>query len=749
MDSIEDALLDAVQLLNKSNLRYKWPRYLPIPMAFANVFSELNMKMLSQSPVLESEEKGWIAPISARYVPPSLRDKYNQPLILSPKTKAKYLSLQYAHSDWEYIRNLGAQQLSDQEFLEDLQEFATNSDSIMNQPDQWHAELAKALEPLLETFRKELTEIPLIPLNDGRWVSMSASTIFFPGERVDIPKGIEVSQLRLEVEKYPTWASFFKNLGVKPFEVAELQQQVLITHLQEDLSHIPRPALISQAVFLFRTEWKSGENASKFWVATEVGPLRRASDVYMDAPWPHSASQYLDKRSDKFNFLHESYHNAVGPDEVNEWFTWLHEQLGMCHLPRLVNSSKDTARFSPDMQYILDTQPSRKFLALLRDNWGQYKQYFLTETSDRYTEYLKVRLEPGLNVKPPRFLSPPLIVDQLASAMVSCLNSKSHKLCDTFTVPFLPHGLSPETQSLQPLLDVPEPEDPKWEFLEMFCVTVRDGINTYLSTLRGIRGSEVPTDFVSWLYDNIQSRTDKDNLGAVRYGISNYCRRPKLHRLTNGRELFKGNSIHIPGSSGGVDSRWVKESECVWNGPNYLRKFHMLNKIYPGKAKLFEEVLTHPRANFEVLVSEVEDITKSTPLPWITNVFKDINKRLRAEEYESGELCHLSRLIPMEIFPVNHESAETNFGNLCSGTIETEWYIADRLHLRSSFQGVIPLLAFTVGDILEMMPLILKSEFQSRLLSKAAVSKLITEGEVHHHEEYTKIFREKSEFFVR
>jgi hypothetical protein len=201
--------------------------------------------------------------------------------------------------------------------------------------------------------------------------------------------------------------------------------------------------------------------------------------------------------------------------------------------------------------------------------------------------------------------------------------------------------------------------------------------------------------------------------------------------------------------SAGVDSRWVKESECVWKGANCLRKFHALNKIYPRNAQLFKEILTHTQADFEVLVSEAEDITESTPLPWITNVFKEINRRLHTGKYKAGELHHLFRLKSLDIFPVNDGSAETSIGNLRSGTSKTEWYIADRPHLRKSFQDVIPLLAFTVEDILEMMPLITTLNLQSRLLSEAAVSNLITEGEVQYHKEHTKAFREKSKFIAR
>ncbi|KAF2970825.1 hypothetical protein GQX73_g2789 [Xylaria multiplex] len=627
VDCVEDAFMKAVHLLNDSTLRYKWPRYLPIPLGFSNVFSDIRMEKLRQSPVLESEDSGWITPQSARFVPASFRDDFNNPLISTPKTRSRNLSRNYDTADWKYIENLGVKILSDSELIDDVREFYTNSDLITSYSEQDHSRLAGVLESLFpfSYFRTTLQEIPLIPLNDGRWVAMSAG--------------------------------------------------------QNEMGVI--------------------DKLGSFWVATKGGSPRYAREVYLDAPWPHSASKYINKNSIGVYFLDEEYLYAVQPDEMSSWLMWLHKELEMWHIPRLDDISRSLRNISTNPERLANAQISRELLVLLRDNWGTYKEYF----SQDY----------------------PPVVQEFSSARVKCLNDEPRKLCDTITVPLLPDIWGPKIQNLHPILDISEPKSTRWEFLTTFGVTVRDSIDFYLSTLDKVRGSEVPKEFVAWLYDNIQSRIYKDNLESV-------------------KQLFKKNSIYIPSSTAGVGSSWVKESECVWNGMEHLQKFHVLKRLYPSNAQLFKNILKHTQANLEVLVSEAKQITVSTSISWITQIFKEINKALCSKRYDATGLRRLDDLIPIKVFPIREGDTEAGYENLSSGTADKEWYIADRPHLQQSFHGVVYLLAFTVEDVLEMIPLIKALKLESRLLSKRAVSTLKTEGNVQLHVGHTTAFREKAKF---
>ncbi|KAI1735424.1 hypothetical protein F4680DRAFT_435200 [Xylaria scruposa] len=726
VECIEDAFIKAVQLLNDSTLRYKWPRYLPVPLDFSNIFSDLHMDKLRRSPVLKSEDEGWITPLSARYVPASLRNDLNNPLISNSRTRSRNLSLRYDDSDWKYIENLGVQRLSHFEFLEDVRELYASTDSTASYPERWHSQLAGALEPLLTVYDDELEQIPLIPIQDGRWVSMSEGPIFLLNEEHTVLEGINVSQIPPSVNKDPRWVSFLRRLGVKPFNVTNIHLQITRTHWGNDLSSLSRSALISHAVFLFRTKWTFDETKRRpelkllfaterglkpnFWVATELGPPRRVGDVYLDAPWPHSASQYFDKNNPEFHFLHKEYFHAVNPDERKDWVMWLHKELGMWHIPRFADVSQSLRKASAIPERVMGIQLTREVLVLLRDNWDRYEKYFLEDSEPATTHRYR-----------------PALVQEFSSARVSCLNDKPRQLRDTLTIPLLPSNCGPEIQSLQPLLDIPEPRSRQWEFLKIFGVTVDDGIDFYLSTLKKVRNSEVQKAFISWLYDNIQSRMYQDNLGRV-------------------KQLFREKSIYIPSPRAGIGATWVAESQCVWRGTQHLRKFRVLKDIYPGNAKLFKNVLEYLDANFEVLVAEVKQTTISTPISWIAQIFKEINKRLYAEKQETEELNHLCSLISMRVFPINEGNANVAFESLYSGTGKMEWYIADRLHLKQSFHGVVNLLAFTVEEIIEIMPLITALKLDSRLLSKRAVPAPQLVGNVQLLTGYTKTFHEKSKY---
>ncbi|KAI0856471.1 hypothetical protein F4860DRAFT_518768 [Xylaria cubensis] len=717
VECIEDAFVKAIQLLNHSTLRYKWPRYLPIPVAFSDIFSDLRMDKLRQNPVLESENEGWITPLSARYVPASLRDDSNKPLISNLKTRSRNLSLKYDDSDWKYIRNLGVRMLSSFEFLEDVRELYATADFTTSCSERWHSQLAGALEPLLNGFESVLKKIPLIPLQGGSWVSISAGPVFFLNEEYTILEGIDVLQLPPSITKDRRWMSFLKRLGVQPFDVTNIQLKIIGTHLENDLLTLSRSALISHAVFLFKTKWaldKAGGFGPKFWVATEVGPPRRAGDVYLDAPWPHSVTQYFDKNTSKFHFLHKEYFDAVELDERKDWIMWLHKELGMWHIPRFADISQSLRRTLANSERGMGVQLTREVLTLLRDNWNKYEKYFLEDSTLATTKRHRRAL-----------------LKEFSSARVSCSNSKPRQLRDTLTLPLFPDNWGdnwgPKIQSLQPLLDIPEPKSRKWEILRIFGVTVDDSIDFYLSTLRKVRGSETPKTFIAWLYDNIQSRTYKNNLEKV-------------------KQLFSEKSIYIPSPRVGIDATWVSERQCVWHGTQHLRTFRVLKDIYPSNALLFKNILGHLDSNFEVLVSEVKEITMSTPLFWIAQIFKEINKRLCAKKYKTEERSHLDSLVSMKVFPINEGNADVGFENLYSGTGNMEWYIADRLHLKQSFHGVVYLLAFTVEEVLEIMPLITALKLDLRLLSKRAVPAPQLVGNVRLLSGYTTNFHEKSKF---
>ncbi|KAF4633887.1 hypothetical protein G7Y89_g4233 [Cudoniella acicularis] len=479
--STQEALIEPQQVYS----------FLPVrDYGFNRLRTSIREKLL-HSPVLESEGGQMITPISVRYVPDSFRDEDHIPLILSSKTRSKYLSRGYSSLDWNRLKSISVKELSEEEFLDDLQDFTMSCNDFTSISERWHSQIAKALIPLMATYKysRKVMEMPLIPLQDGRWVSASVGTIFSPGneEKITVPQGIEVFEIRRGVQKDTSRRHLFNLLGVKPFSVSVIHKLVLSKHSDPLPSLVPsRAELISQAVFLYKSQWTNVENKTRLRVATETGALHRAPEVYLDdATELHSASQYFRGGRKKFPFLHKRYYEAVMPEEQVSWVTWLHKELGMWKIPRLIKNPNSSPELSDHFQFIIDTQPSWRFLVLLRDNWNIYSEYFSHSS----------------------------VQNRLESAPVSCRDHSLRKLGDTSTGYFLPKGFNPD---IRLLLDIPDPEKEEWAFLANFGVNIRGNVGIYLSSLAQIQGSEVSNKFVTLLYDEIQVRYN-DNPARVRH----------------------------------------------------------------------------------------------------------------------------------------------------------------------------------------------------------------------------------------
>ncbi|KAK5659658.1 hypothetical protein OQA88_866 [Cercophora sp. LCS_1] len=525
-----------------------------------------------------------------------------------------------------------------------------------------------------------------------------------------------------EREEWLAW--LHRHLGLRDAEelVPKLQEFTINKYRHAGKSQLPPPdVLISHMVFLFSTQWTFLERPfHDFWFASEDGRYFRSNQIYYRDPTGQSSNvQYFGSSRSGFPFLHDAYYTAV-PENKNGWLSWLRDQFGLWDIPRLVDSSNVTA-LSADFRRILQTQLSREFLVLLRDQWSVYGRYFDEGVSQE---------TPRWDAAYPRGPGGALR-REMGQCVVRCRDGSSRPLCETYTVAIFPSTTKkPEILSLQPLLDVPDPLSQKWQFLARFGVTVKDDIYVYLRLLAQVRErqGEMSRRLISLLYRRVQEKYREDP--------------PAVKKFIDGKGIFVPNTREgIPG--------WVDQSECVWKGAGFVQKFHVLREAYPRCEQLFTKVLTHRDMDLEVLVSEAETITPATPLSLILDIFKALAKRRQAYPNEALNESLARRLVSRAIFPIDEGSPETEFDDLCTGTPETEWYIADRPHLRASFQGIVSLLSFSPPDVLSILSIITAIGLGDRLLSKIATPSLVLEGDVQLHQEHTAQFRSKSKFIAR
>ncbi|KAI1365664.1 hypothetical protein F5Y08DRAFT_338421 [Xylaria arbuscula] len=798
-NSITDVFQAAIEQLNTKGLRYTWPKYVST-LKFLHSFQDVEngMKnMLLHGKFLESISEAPVATLFARYVPPDLRGENNMPLTLSPKTMSKYLSLRYADSDWNCLEQLGVRMLSNSEFLEDLAILVTDKAFIEQESEEWHTQVATILTHLCKNdeHKAVIKNLPLIPLQDGRWVLVSVGNIFFESEGPSIPDGLGVLFLHARAAENATRKLLFQALGVQRLSVSNIRDLILTAHSKTDASEMPtQDLIIKHAVFLFRILWSSHGTPPPFWVVSELGSYLRADQAYLDTTTDHYFAQYFEEFRDRFCFLHPKYHEAVRSEDKESWLSWLRKELKVQNTAQLLPRFQDLAvekcsgvppsrndlirhtvflfrtswirkgyliafgsrqipkstseperstmtiegvtladistnsdkishfytKIIPmdfermNFRHIMTTWPSREFLTLLREEWNTYEPYLgLEDRRDRGNAKLKISAASAI------------LRERLRSAMVSCIDGSSRALCETFTVSILPDARYQAILSSQLLLDIPDPHDAGWEFLEIFGVTTKNDVKVYLRylSLERNRGSDASKDLVFWLYGKIQEKAD-ENWKDV-------------------SEAFKSDYIFIPKSRTNMKPVWAKENECVWDGTNVLQKFHVLKGLYSQYESLFTRVLTHTHMDFDVLVSELESVTTSTPLNLIIELFKEVGAR-----YLSLLSNNIDRLRSRKIFPVDEGNARSGFDDLCSGLDKSEWYIADRPQYRNSFRGVVSLLSFSPWDILTMMPLIKALGFESRLLSKRANPIMGNSRNVRQDPEKTELFRAKSKFIA-
>lgn len=484
-------------------LRYTWIRYLPqVPLPL-NVFRRMKLDLferLKKEAIIESQTGGLAAPISLFYVPEKYRSPTGLPMTFTPKNASKYVSQKYKDSDFKYLKVLGVREMAVSDFLGDLSLSSTGEDTsqdFQKKRRQYHSDLAKILVPLLSDpmYIEQVRNLPIIRLRGGRWVSAIELPIFFPGDTDDwsIPEGVNAMVVQSHHAKASKINLLYSELGVERLSQTQIGQLIITTHESPNFSPsaLSRKELISQAVFLFRARLKNLGNDS-LWFAAEDNQYYNGSQLYHHSEGKHTASSLLGPRS-AFPFLHKDYLSAVTGSKQN-WLSWLYESMDIWSIPRLVRSwPSDGFEMSPHFRFILSNCSSKDVLLLLRNNWQHYSKWLEEDKSKE--------------VQTPVFMeSMSKLKEWLRSMPVECLGRVSQELCMTF----LPlQNLPREASTFIPLLDVPEPQDKRWQFLKHLGVGVENDVVLYLRWLEELAddGNNQPSNsLMTYLLEQIQAR---------------------------------------------------------------------------------------------------------------------------------------------------------------------------------------------------------------------------------------------------
>lgn len=405
---------------------------------------------------------------------------------------------------------LGVTKLSDKGFLEDLKAaFEDNSHEIHLKSDEWHSSLAKALSSLIAKERQHqnaVSALKVIPLNDGNWVSAKSGRIFFSSGSNSASRvldGIPISVVDPKAEADYHRHNLFTHLGVRPYESSEICRLILDTHGSSRFKpkELERMHLVSHVKFLFAESWPPPEKA-KFWFVAEDGTNLQGSELYIDADPTSSlsASSFFKDARHNYPFLHLDYLAAVDEEKKQDWITYLKKHFNLSTHPRLVHpllgSNFD---LSEGFGFIFKNSPASMALRLLRDHWGNYAKWIMREgyEGNQLDNSAKDRLRSALS-----------------KTQVKCLNGQDYPLNTTF---ILSADASLEDfgrLSTMPILDIEDPKNEGWKFLEFLGVSVKKHVRLYLFCLEGMEQENmiVPRSVLSYIYEQIQSMYGDDEM---------------------------------------------------------------------------------------------------------------------------------------------------------------------------------------------------------------------------------------------
>ncbi|KAL2674360.1 hypothetical protein Neosp_012811 [[Neocosmospora] mangrovei] len=646
-DSIPRAFAAAVKHLNTTSLRFTWPRCIPssreLQAPFWETYLRIEQELMSIC-VLESEDpSGRLKrPSSLTFVPESFtfedpKDRMKKALTLNESTRSKYLSQKYSHGDVQNLKRLGLLELDFPAFVKDLKvHLGKPKHNSEHQPKIWHSRLAELFiqQPTVPRYPKSVFELQIIPLRGGRWISANEAKgmLFFPSEDTR-ELGLEdtpIMEIHPDALESEARTELFRRLGAKPFNNQEICRAILQLHISvSSTSHLSIASLVSQVLFLFRHSSKVPSTAVRMWVVTETEQRVRASQVY---------SSLWVVGDEVLPVLHRNYTEKIDLEDRERWVRWLVDWLGVRRVPPLVDGSPNMFSLSRDMGLIRDNWAPLKFLKLLRDNMEEYSKW-LESDAGQSEEWFKS----SSNLKA-----------CLAETKVQCRGKPaSVRLNETILLP-REQGKWAELENHFPVLDVPDPGSSSWSFLRHFGV--RNGTNPglYLEILKIARDDKRSGDY-AWVYEAIQD-IQSQNARVIECVLAEYLTADQA-LIGFYRQGFTTESLIFIPATKFSESQWASAKQCVWSGPDFLRRTPVLEKIYKSCQALFREVLGVKGATTKILITEAKKIRDDDNIEYIASLFQAIEASAQRQQPEKLAEMVVS-LQECQIFPIELERYE-------------------------------------------------------------------------------------------
>jgi hypothetical protein len=456
--------------------------------------------------ILENRGGMLFIPMALTYTPPHFQDDHGQPLIALSDIGWHDLSTEYHFEDLDRLTALGVMSVSDEKFLINLDLFLQkNSNVFRSRESAWHIRLAEVLLPLAQQkYIVILRGLELIPLSNHRWASAKSEKIFFNTVRGDwpVPDGLGIAIVDEQAAASSTRHTLFTLLGVMQIDTPLLWDMITKEHGKPlfNESSISHAALLSQVSFLFLSGWENRQNQT-LWLESEAEDRVQGNRLYRDSEKAYSSTHFFGMHRRRFKFVHPDF-TASFPDRSEEWLTWLCVNVGLEAIPRMIfKSSKTSFTIHPDMEHMIESLDSLDVLLFLREYWDLLAPWIVFhDNEDSLSEIEHSRRQ---------------IRERIGRMKVKCVGGLVKELNHTA---FNANQPPSETLGIQPILDIPESNDPRWGFLRNFGVGHKRNLRTYMNCLEDLSGTDVSLDRVSYLLKLIERSCSEDEI-SVRYVI--------------------------------------------------------------------------------------------------------------------------------------------------------------------------------------------------------------------------------------
>jgi hypothetical protein len=492
-------------------LRHHWIRYIPTDSVPDDLWNRIQIKLhkaISLRSLFFSRENGrlWRAN-ELRILIRSHKDEDGEPLFpdLAYPGPTAYISDTYDRGiDIPILKSLGLLILSMQDLLDrlaqDLDHLSPRMYS-MSPSNQWHTRVADLLISFMQhsNHTEFLKKLPVVPLNNGKWVRPRNASIFFPTSGgIEIPDGLpNLNLVDTGALSNQSRKTLISKLGVIECEPSRIFPLIEERHRSGGTTP-PQSAAYIRFIYWHHTKLPSRE------LAISLAPnfalnKRWFNPFYSRNGWTycprsedlHAMSRYIgfsmpDQLKDQLQFTYPVYYDELQKCERRNdkaGVDWFREYFQIKHTPQLYRRD-NMQQISSEVEYIAKHQ-SQSLLGVLQANWRQYRP--------EWDAYFKSTELPILHSDKLQRLDTTYLPLPKLKSIVSRL------------------GLEEGFGFLKELEDIAEHTASKWAFLDRFGVVMEENVSFWLELLKKAQTHpETKIEVVFEIYTNLQKFVDPE-----------------------------------------------------------------------------------------------------------------------------------------------------------------------------------------------------------------------------------------------